>query len=252
MRYSISQVARMSGVSARTLRHYDAIGLLSPCAVGANGYRWYGRPELLRLQRILVLRRLGLGLERIGDVLREETDEPTALRGHLSQLEAERHRLDQIIATVRETVADLDEARISDPERFFTGLRQEQAAMRSTLGESFGDAAAAVFKNAQAAQSDLTAADYEHAAAQGKALLRRLARIMREGTAPDAPAALDAVAEHYESVCRYWQPTAEAYAALGGMYLTDPVQRAMAAEADPDLPAWLAAALGAYSRHRLR
>lgn len=254
MRFSISQVAKASGVSARMLRHYDAIGLLAPGTVTSNGYRWYGRAELLRLQRILVLRRLGLGLAQIREILQEQADEAAALRGHLRQLEDERRRLDEIIATVKETVGDLDAARIQDPQRFFAGLRQDQAGMRRALGTSFGQASQAAFDAATAAQGDLTTADYEHAAAQGAALFRRLAKVMRgQDTviAPDEPAALDAVAEHYESVCRYWQPTPHAYAALGRLYLTDPRQRSMAEQADPELPAWLAAAIPAYARHRL-
>jgi len=251
MRYSISQVAKASGVSARMLRHYDAIGLLTPSSVAANGYRWYGRLELLRLQRILVLRRFGLGLAEIGAVLREQTDEVVALRWQLAQLEYYRRRLDQVIATVRETIADLDGARIEDPERFFAGLRQDRAAMRHTFREAFGDRADAAFDVAETAQDGLTAADYEHAVAQGAALFRRLAEVMRAGAGPDEPAALDVVAEHYESVTRYWQPTPEAYAALGALYLTDPRQRAMAEQADPGLPAWLAQAVKAYARQRL-
>jgi DNA-binding transcriptional MerR regulator len=251
VRFSISQVAKASGVSARMLRHYDAIGLLAPSAVTTNGYRWYGRAELLRLQRILVLRRLGLGLEQIGQILREQTDEAAALRGHLAHLEDERLRLDQIITTIKETISDLDAARIQDPQRFFAGLRQGQATMRRALGKSFGQVGLAAFDAAAAAQDGLTAADYEHAAAQGTALFRRLAKVMQSGIAPEEPAALDAVAEHYDSVRRYWQPTPEAYAALGPMYLTDPRQRWMAEQADPDLPVWLATAIPAYAQHRL-
>src|SRR5207249_1200820 len=77
------------------------------------------------------------------------------------------------------------------------------------------------------------------------------AGVMRAGAAPDEPAALDAVAEHYESVCHYWQPTPQAYAAMAAMYVTDPVQRSIAEQADPDLPTWLATAIEAYARHRL-
>lgn len=250
MRFSITQVAKLSGVSARMLRHYDAIGLLPPGSVAANGYRWYGRAELLRLHRILVLRRLGLGLTRIAEILSEQADEATALRGHLAELTDERRRLDRIITSVEETIADLDGARIPDPERFFAALREDRAAMRHSLEESFGDAGLAAFDAAGAAQEGLTTADYEHAAAQGAALFRRLAEVSRK-TAPEEPEALDAVAEHYASLRAYWQPTPEAYAALGQLYLTDPRQRAMAKQADPDLPAWLAAALPAYARHRL-
>lgn len=251
MRYSISQVAKASGVSARMLRHYDAIGLLTPSSVAANGYRWYGRLELLRLQRILLLRRLGLGLAEIGAVLGEQVDEAAALRGHLAQLEDERRRLGRVITTVEETIADLDDARIADPERFFAGLRTDGAVMRQTYRETFGEGAAAAFDVAEAAQEGLTTADYEHAAAQGAALFRRLAGVMRSGVAPEDRAALDAVAEHYESVSRFWQPTAVAYAAMGGLYLSDPKQHELAARADPGLPAWLARAIEAYARERL-
>ncbi|MER6800047.1 MerR family transcriptional regulator, partial [Amycolatopsis mediterranei] len=188
MRYSISQVAKASGVSARMLRHYDAIGLLTPASVAANGYRWYGRLELLRLQRILLLRRLGLGLAEIGAVLGDQVDEAAALRGHLAQLEEERHRLDRVIATVEATITDLAHARIDDPDRFFAGLRQDGAAMRQSYRRTFGEGAAVAFDTAQAAQAGLTAADYEHAAAAGTALFRRLAAVMRSGAGPEDPA----------------------------------------------------------------
>lgn len=58
MSWSIQQVARVPGVTARTLRYYDEIGLLRPADVGANGYRYYDREQLLRLQQILLLREL--------------------------------------------------------------------------------------------------------------------------------------------------------------------------------------------------
>lgn len=251
MRYSISAMAKASGVSARMLRHYDRIGLLRPAYVGPNGYRWYGRAELLRLQRIMVLRRFGLGLERIGDVLREEVGEDAALRAHLADLRAERARLDQVIDTVQETLADLEDARITDPARFFTGLRTDAAAMRERLVDAFCEQAGRDFDASMADQAELTPGDHAHAAAQGAALLRRLAEVMRAGTPPDAPEALDAVAEHHAALLAYWRPTPAAYAALGPFIRSDPWQRASAERADPDLPEWLAQAVEAYARLRL-
>ena len=67
--YTVKQVAKLSGVSVRTLHHYDEIGLLEPAAVGGNGYRYYGREELLRLQQILFHRELGIPLDQIGRLL---------------------------------------------------------------------------------------------------------------------------------------------------------------------------------------
>lgn len=69
MAWPIAEVARMSGVTARTLRHYDEVGLLPPAWIGTNGHRYYEESRLLRLQQILVLRALGLGLPEIGRVL---------------------------------------------------------------------------------------------------------------------------------------------------------------------------------------
>ena len=65
----IRRVAKKTGVTSRTLRHYDDIGLLKPAEVGHDGRRWYGDEELLRLQHILVLRELGVDLATAARVL---------------------------------------------------------------------------------------------------------------------------------------------------------------------------------------
>ena len=71
--WSIQQIAKIAGTTSRTLRHYGEIGLLPPSSVGHNGYRHYDRNALVRLQRILLLRELGLGLPQIGEVLARES-----------------------------------------------------------------------------------------------------------------------------------------------------------------------------------
>ncbi|MFG1616830.1 MerR family transcriptional regulator [Nonomuraea wenchangensis] len=74
MAWSIAEVARMSGVTSRTLRHYHEIGLLEPARIGGNGYRHYEEDQLLRLQQILVLREMGLGLAEIKEIVDRHTD----------------------------------------------------------------------------------------------------------------------------------------------------------------------------------
>ncbi|NLM83141.1 MAG: MerR family transcriptional regulator, partial [Clostridiales bacterium] len=69
MEYTVSKLARLSGVSARTLRYYDAIGLLKPGRVAPNGYRVYGQREVDRLQQILFYREMGMPLLEIKKVL---------------------------------------------------------------------------------------------------------------------------------------------------------------------------------------
>lgn len=114
---SVQQVARASGTTSRTLRHYDRIGLLPPTEIGANGYRYYDDRALVRLQRILLLRELGLGLKAIGRVLDTQDEQarghpaPTAeaeiLQTHLAILHRERDRLQAQIGAVERTITAL-------------------------------------------------------------------------------------------------------------------------------------------------
>jgi DNA-binding transcriptional MerR regulator len=102
MEWSIQDIARRAGTTSRTLRHYGELGLLEPSRVGINGYRYYGQDELVRLQRILLLRRLGLSLPAIAEVLAGQQETAAALRTHLELLEQERERIGRQIAAVHQ------------------------------------------------------------------------------------------------------------------------------------------------------
>lgn len=104
MDWSIQEVAKLAGTTSRTLRHYDAVGLLAPTRVAANGYRHYDQDALVRLQRILLLRELGLGLPQISDVLTHQESEEVALEAHLAYLRAERDRISRQIDSVAVTL----------------------------------------------------------------------------------------------------------------------------------------------------
>ncbi len=114
MEYSIHEVAKATGITSRTLRHYDSIGLLKPSRVGHNGYRFYDNGSLVRLQRILMLRHLGLGLDSISDVLRSQAsgsaEELRVLREHLGLLQREQQRLASQMASVERTISALESA----------------------------------------------------------------------------------------------------------------------------------------------
>lgn len=104
MEWSIQQIARLAGTTSRTLRHYDELGLVPPSRIGSNGYRYYDELALVRLQRVLLLRELGLGLPEIKDVLDREVEEVSALTTHLSLLRQEQDRLARQIAAVEHTI----------------------------------------------------------------------------------------------------------------------------------------------------
>jgi len=106
--WSIQQIAKLAGTTSRTLRHYGDIGLLEATRVGANGYRYYDAAALTRLQRILLLRDLGLSLPAIADALDTQND-TEALTAHLGWLESEKARIDRQITSVQTTIRKREE-----------------------------------------------------------------------------------------------------------------------------------------------
>jgi DNA-binding transcriptional MerR regulator len=107
MEWTIQELATRAGITSRTLRHYDRFGLLTPSRVGANGYRYYNAAAVARLQRILLMRQLGLGLPAIAEILADEVDTCDGLRVHIAALEKERDRIERQIQSVRHTLEAL-------------------------------------------------------------------------------------------------------------------------------------------------
>ena len=126
MDWSIQDVARLSGTTSRTLRHYDDIGLLRPSRLGANGYRFYDEDALARLQRILLLRELGLGLTSVAEVLEGQTRHADALLTHLHWLQKEKERLDRQIGAVETTIKKLEGGEQLMAEEMFEGFDHTQ------------------------------------------------------------------------------------------------------------------------------
>jgi DNA-binding transcriptional MerR regulator len=124
--WSIQQIARLAGTTSRTLRHYGEVDLLHPARTAPNGYRYYDGTSLVRLQRILLLRQLGLGLPQIADVLAEPAEEANALESHLEWLRSEQDRLTRQIASVESTIAALNEGEELMAEKMFDGFDHTQ------------------------------------------------------------------------------------------------------------------------------
>lgn len=124
--WSIQQIAKLAGTTSRTLRHYGELGLLPPSRVAANGYRYYDGASLVRLQRILLLRELGLGLPQIAEILARPTTEERALAAHLGWLREEQHRLTRQIASVESTIAARRKGEELMAEAMFDGFDHTQ------------------------------------------------------------------------------------------------------------------------------
>jgi DNA-binding transcriptional MerR regulator len=136
MEWSIVDIARIAGTTSRTLRHYGSVGLLEPSRVGSNGYRYYDEDALLRLQRILLLRELGLGLPAIGQALASQSDSSRALSSHLAWLVQEKERLDRQIASVENTIRNVEGGKQLMAEQMFDGF--DHAQYRAEVEQRWG------------------------------------------------------------------------------------------------------------------
>jgi DNA-binding transcriptional MerR regulator len=244
-RWSTAEVARIAGVSSRTLRHYDDIGLVRPAGTGPGGVRRYGRPELLRLQHVLLLRELGLGLDAIAAVLDGATDEVDALRRHHGRLLVEADRLRRLAGTVEKTIAERTGGRTMEAEELFGGFRDDPYAAEAR--ERWGDEAVRVQHRA-AGWDGATAARIRD---EGEAVHRALAEALRSGAAPDDPAVQETVARHHRWVSRFWEPDAAGYTGLGRLYVDDERFTATIDAHEPGLAEFLCAAMAVFAGTRL-
>ncbi|MGH3657967.1 MAG: MerR family transcriptional regulator [Micromonosporaceae bacterium] len=251
MAWSIAQVARMSRVTSRTLRHYDEIGLLPPAWIGGNGYRYYEREQLLRLQEILVLRQLGLGLETISEVVRRQRDQVEALRVHHRSLLAERDRFQRLADTVARTIKQLEGgdqkmAKVK-VEHWFTGIDSEtQARYEAEAAERWGADAVA------RSRETMKRVDAQQMQRQWATTVTELVELIEAGVASDDPRVFDILDGHYRWLADgHWTPDRESYTGLGNLYADDPRFRANFDSTDPRLAEFLRSAMAAYAQARL-
>jgi DNA-binding transcriptional MerR regulator len=124
--WSIQQLAKLAGTTSRTLRHYDEVGLVAPTRIGSNGYRYYGPASLVRLQRVLLLRELGLGIPAIAELLHGQRDDLAALESHQHLLVAEQERIARQLASVRDTITRLKKGEQIMADTMFDGFDHTQ------------------------------------------------------------------------------------------------------------------------------
>lgn len=126
MSWSIQEIARIAGTTSRTLRHYEHIGLLEPAGRAPGGARRYDQDALVRLQRILLLRDLDMGLTEIGEALRSQPDAARALTAHREQLRAERDLVERRLASLDRTIDALEKGTSIMAQDMFDGFDHTQ------------------------------------------------------------------------------------------------------------------------------
>lgn len=223
---TVKQLAAISGVTVRTLHHYDEIGLLKPAHIGANGYRYYGRAEMLRLQRILFHRELGVPLGDIAGLLElEGADQVGVLLRHREKLEAERERFRVLIETIDRTVADIKGETPMPNADLYKGFSAErQAEYEAWLIERYGDPMKDDIARSRKAMAQMSEAEKQAVMDQLRDIETALAEGMKRGLEPASDAINGVIARHRAWVAAAWDKPcpSEAYSGLADLYQSHP------------------------------
>jgi DNA-binding transcriptional MerR regulator len=249
--YTVKQLARLSGVSVRTLHHYDAIGLLKPAFTGENRYRYYRREELLRLQDILFHRELGVPLAEIRQLLDlQGRDRAAVLSEHRQWLDQRIKRSRQLLRTIDRTIAELSGDGTMDDKDLYKGFAPEkQAEYEDWLVENYGDKMRQGIEASKAHWAGKSEDDMRAALAKGEEAEAELAERFHAGVASDAPELEPLFDEHRQWVSGMWgRPCArEGYAGMADMYLAHPDFRTHFDKRGEGFTDWLTTAMKAYA-----
>lgn len=224
MEYKIQELADLAGISSRTLRYYDKIGLLKPGRIHSNGYRVYGGAEVDLLQQILLYREMDVPLEEISKILHAPNfDRKVALQNHLRALSDHRDRLNLLIETVQKTISAEKGGILMKDHAKFEGMKKnmieenEKKYGKETRAH-FGDK---VVNESNAKLMGLTQKQFEDHETLTTLLNQTLVRALEEGD-PGSLLAQKACELHKQWLGSFWSEySKEAHLGLVQMYVDD-------------------------------
>ncbi len=223
MSYTVNKLAKLAGVSVRTLHYYDEVGLLKPSAIQKNGYRVYEEPELLRLQQILFFRELDFPVEEIKRIMSSSTfDMRQALHDHRAMIELKKKRLSGLIKTIDKTIYKLDNPTPMDEkdmkELYDTFGEDTMKNYAEEVKQRWGNTEA--YKQSMERYAKTSKADLEKYKQDSDLFMQKVAATMDKGaTSPEFQAL---IAEHFKSLSTWYEPNFEMYRGLATMYVDDP------------------------------
>ncbi|KGT72759.1 MerR family transcriptional regulator [Bradyrhizobium japonicum] len=224
MEYTVQKLGQLAGISTRTLRYYDEIGILKPARINSSGYRIYGQAEVDRLQQILFYKELGVSLDVIKEIVTSPSyDGDKALREHREQLLDKRKQLDVLITNVEKTIASMEGRIIMTDKEKFEGFKQQmiddnEAKYGKEIRVKYGED---VVNRSNEKLNNMTKDDYEEVTRLADQVLATLDEAFENGD-PASDIAQKTAQLHKQWLTYYWGDySKEAHAGLAQMYVDD-------------------------------
>lgn len=222
MTYTVNKVATLSGVSIRTLRFYDEIGLLKPAFVGEQGYRYYQEEQLLILQQILFYKELGFELKQIQEILEQsDPDRVKTLQSQKTLLRNKITRMHTLMETIDKTVNHLQGKEAIKEQDMFKGFdpnSEEQKKYEQELKEYFRHKTGGMQtleKNMNESKNNVkswTKNDWEKVGKDFDAICHDLVALLKKELKAESKEVQDVVRRHYQWLKQFWTPNKESYA----------------------------------------
>jgi DNA-binding transcriptional MerR regulator len=220
MNYTIHQLAKMAGVTVRTLHHYDAMGLLKPSRNKSNGYRLYDNNDVLTLQQILFFRELEFSLEHIKEMLdAPHFNQSDALMDQKKLLELKKKRIEGLITSIENTLTNLKGGGIMNNDDLFASFDDKELVENMEEAKRrWGNTDA--YKQSIERTKHWTKQDYERIKEEGNKFTQQLANaIDKEITSPEIQALIE---KHHQGIEYFYDCPLDMYRGLAQMYVDDP------------------------------
>ncbi len=252
MTYTINKLAKLSGVSVRTLHYYDEIGLLKPAYVGDNNYRYYKEAELLQLQQILFYREVGLPLNDIKRIISApDFDRLKALESHRDILAKNLDQTKILIETVDKTIAHLKGNKIMKIEEVFHGFTAEKQKMYEAFLVESG-VKKDVIDQTNHKVKDWTKDQWLEYKREGDQVHTDLIAAINKGLAADSREVQQIIQRHYQLTTRFWTPNRDTYIGLSEFYSSHPDFIKFYEELNPKLLSFMQEAMRVYADNNLK
>ena len=251
MPYTVNKLAKLSGVSVRTLHFYDEIGLLKPAYYGDNNYRYYEEEQLLLLQQILFYRELGFQLNDIQKILSSERfDKIEALKSHKNTLRGDLDRINNLVKTIDKTIAHLSGEETMKLEEIFHGFTDEKQKLYLNFLVDNG-VSQGVINQIRDKISNWSKEQWLDNKREADMIYAELGSAIDKHLAPSSPEVQALIKKHYEMTTVLWTPTKESYIGLSKLYGSHPDFVTFYDEINPKLLSFLAEAMKFYAEKEL-
>ena len=255
IQYSVKRLAQISGVSVRTLHHYDKIGLLRPSIRNMARYRMYGAHELLRLQQILFYKELDFSLKEIAILLDDPAfDMVKALESHRLSLKTKAERITELLSTIDKTILKLKGKIMLNDEELYVGLSKEKVeGYRKEVAAKYGTEA---LHQSEQKLKQMNKAEFEALKAEASKLYEQLATHI--GDDPSSSHVQDLISRHYQIIRTFWgttnsaDPQLEAYKGLGALYVSEPSYTAIHGKPDPHFASFMNKAMDFFVEQKMK